>query len=321
MINEHSQLPPLGVGGYKQVRVGIDVGGTFTDVVVIDDATREVISQLKVPTTHDAVEGVASGIIHAINRALSELSIRPEDVIFIAHSTTQATNALLEGDVAKVGIIGLGSGLEGLKAKIDTNIPPIELAPNRFLTVEHAYLSNQPISEKTISAQIKSFQEKGVEVIVSSEAFGVDNPENEELISKKAKEMGLFATSGHEVSSLYGLRTRTRTALINGAILPKMIHTATMTDACVKQAGITAPLMIMRSDGGVMSVEEVHRRPIMTMLSGPAAGIAGALMHERVSDGIFIEVGGTSADISVIRDGQPQTKSARNGECTHIKRI
>ncbi len=91
------------------------------------------ISQLKVPTTHDAAEGVALGIIEAIERVLSELNISPDDVIFIAHSTTQATNALLEGDVASVGVIGLGSGLEGLKAKIDTKIPPIELAPNRFL--------------------------------------------------------------------------------------------------------------------------------------------------------------------------------------------
>ena len=297
----------------KQVRVGIDVGGTFTDVVVIDHSTREVISQLKVPTTHDSTEGVAAGIIDAINRALSELGILPEEVVFIAHSTTQATNALLEGDVAKVGIIGLGSGLEGFKAKIDTSIPAIELAPNRFLNIEHAFLSDQNLTEKAIIDQIISFQKMGVEVIVSSEAFGVDNPENESLISKKAQEMGIFATSGHEVSSLYGLRIRTRTAVINGAILPKMIHTATMTDECVKRAGITAPLMIMRSDGGVMSVEEVHRRPIMTMLSGPAAGIAGALMHERVSDGIFIEVGGTSADISVIRDGQPQTKAAKVG--------
>jgi N-methylhydantoinase A len=297
----------------RQVRVGIDVGGTFTDVVVVDNDTREVVSQLKVPTTHDAAEGVALGIINAIERALSELNISPDDVVFIAHSTTQATNALLEGDVAKVGVIGLGSGVESLKAKIDTRIPNIELAPNRFLQTEHRFFGNGQINEKTIEAQLTDFQTKGVDVVVSSEAFGVDKPRNEEFISEKARQFGLLATSGHEVSTLYGLRTRTRTAVINGAILPKMIHTATMTDECVKRARIKAPLMIMRSDGGVMSVEEVHRRPIMTMLSGPAAGIAGALMYEKVSDGIFIEVGGTSADISVIRDGQPQTRPARVG--------
>lgn len=297
------------------VRVGIDVGGTFTDVVVVDHATREVISQLKVPTTHDAAEGVALGIINAIERALSELNISPDDVIFIAHSTTQATNALLEGDVASVGVIGLGSGFEGLKAKIDTRVPSIELAPNRFLNPEFQFVSSAgsvDLKEK-FSGIVREFKSRGVEVVVASEAFGVDHPGLEEQIAAIAKDAGCFATGGHEVSQLYGLRTRTRTAVINGAILPKMIHTATMTDECVKRAGIKAPLMIMRSDGGVMSVEEVHRRPIMTMLSGPAAGIAGALMHERVSDGIFIEVGGTSADISVIRDGQPQTKAARVG--------
>jgi N-methylhydantoinase A len=314
----------------RQVRVGIDVGGTFTDVVVVDHETRDVISQLKVPTTHDAKEGVALGIINAIERALSELEISPDDVIFIAHSTTQATNALLEGDVANVGIIGLGKGLEGIKAKIDTKVPKIELAPNRFLQPEFQFIKSfhhgehrerrenlEKNSVNSVSSVVnkilENFKANGVEVVVTSEAFGVDHIETEENISQLARKQGLFATSGHEVSQLYGLRTRTRTAVINGAILPKMIHTATMTDECVKRAGIKAPLMIMRSDGGVMSVEEVHRRPIMTMLSGPAAGIAGALMHERVSDGIFIEVGGTSADISVIRDGQPQTKSARVG--------
>jgi N-methylhydantoinase A len=314
----------------RNVRVGIDVGGTFTDVVVVDHETREVISQLKVPTTHSAKEGVALGIINAIERALSELKISPDDVIFIAHSTTQATNALLEGDVASVGIIGLGKGLEGIKAKIDTKVPRIELAPNRFLQPEFQFIKSfhhgehrerrenlEKNSVNSVSSVVnkilENFKANGVEVVVTSEAFGVDHIETEENISQLARKQGLFATSGHEVSQLYGLRTRTRTAVINGAILPKMIHTATMTDECVKRAGIKAPLMIMRSDGGVMSVEEVHRRPIMTMLSGPAAGIAGALMHERVSDGIFIEVGGTSADISVIRDGQPQTKSARVG--------
>ncbi len=297
----------------RKVRIGIDVGGTFTDVVVIDNDSREVVSQLKVPTTHAAKEGVALGIINAIERVLSELAIAPDDVIFIAHSTTQATNALLEGDVANVGVIGLGSGLEGLKAKIDTRVPPIELAPNRFLKAQHEFVSSKDFSEKAIVEIIESFRKNSAEVIVVSEAFGVDRIEREEKIANLARAKGMLATSGHEVSQLYGLRTRTRTAVLNGAILPKMIHTATMTDECVRRARISAPLMIMRSDGGVMSVEEVHRRPIMTMLSGPAAGIAGALMYERVSDGIFIEVGGTSADISVIRDGAPQMKAARVG--------
>lgn len=297
----------------NRVRVGIDVGGTFTDVVVVDHETREVVSQLKVPTTHDAPEGVARGIIDAIERAMQELGVEPDSVIFIAHSTTQATNALLEGDVANVGVIGLGSGLEALKARIDTHVPRIELAPNRFLYAEHSFLKSSQVNERVVEALLTDLRLKGVEVVVASEAFGVDRRENEEFIGSMARQLGFFSTNGHDVSQLYGLRTRTRTAVINGAILPKMIHTATMTDECVKRAGIGSPLMIMRSDGGVMSVDEVHRRPIMTMLSGPAAGIAGALMYERVSDGIFIEVGGTSADISVIRDGQPQTKSARVG--------
>ncbi len=297
----------------RRVRVGIDVGGTFTDVVVVDNETREVVAQLKVPTTHDAIEGVALGIITAIERALNELNVSPDDVIFIAHSTTQATNALLEGDVASVGVIGLGNGLEGWKAKIDTRVPPIELAPNRFLKPQHEFVASRNLSENAVAEIIENFQSKGAEVIVVSEAFGVDKNENEDKIANLARAKGLLATSGHEVSALYGLRTRTRTAVINGAILPKMIHTATMTDRSVKESGIKAPLMIMRSDGGVMSVDEVRKRPIMTMLSGPAAGIAGALMYERVSDGIFIEVGGTSADISVIRDGSPQTKAARVG--------
>lgn len=112
---------------------------------------------------------------------------------------------------------------------------------------------------------------------------------------------------------MYGLRARTRTAALNAAILPKMVKTARMTDDAVKRATIAAPLMVMRSDGGVMDVREMERRPILTLLSGPAAGVAGALLHENVTDGIFIEVGGTSADCSAIRAGMPQMRPARVG--------
>ncbi|MBA3441732.1 MAG: hydantoinase/oxoprolinase [Pyrinomonadaceae bacterium] len=298
----------------RRVRVGIDVGGTFTDAVVIDYETGEFIGQLKVPTTHHAPDGVARGIIDAIEQSLGRFGVAPSEVMFIAHSTTQATNALLEGDVARVGIIGMGSGLEAWKANHDTRVPPMRLAPGRMLRPHHGFIkTTNNLSDETIRRMVHDLCEQGAEVVVASEAFGVDHPANEDRVADIARRAGLMATCGHEVSSLYGLRTRTRTAVLNAAILPKMFATAEMTARCVEQARISAPLMIMRSDGGVMSVAEVHARPILTMLSGPAAGIAGALMHERVSDGIFIEVGGTSADISVIRDGGPQTRPARVG--------
>jgi N-methylhydantoinase A/oxoprolinase/acetone carboxylase beta subunit len=306
-----------------KVRIGIDVGGTFTDVVVIDSQSHELVGQLKFPTTHAAREGVALGIVSALERAMAEFGLQAEDVAFIAHSTTQATNALLEGDVAEVGVIGMGRGLEWALGGGATKVPPIALTASKQLKPLHGQIHTGTASlAEAAEVEIEKLSRQGVRVVVASEMFGVDNQQNETIVADKARAMGLLATSGHEVSSLYGLRVRTRTAVINAAILPKMIETAEMTEACVKATGISAPLMIMRSDGGVMSVAEVHRRPILTMLSGPAAGIAGALMHERVSDGVFIEVGGTSADISVIRDGGPATRPARlNGHRMYLNTL
>jgi len=298
-----------------RLRIGIDVGGTFTDVVAVDADTFALVAQLKIPTTHHAPEGVARGIIDGLQQMLRQLEARPDDIVFIAHSTTQATNALLEGDVSRVGVVGAGRRGERWKARRDTRVPPVPLAPGKALHAAHAFaaIDDPAHAAEAVAGALEALQASGVEVIVASEAFAVDDPSVEAAIVEAARARGLWATSGHEVSSLYGLRTRTRTAVLNGAILPKMVGTATMTARSVEEAGIKAPLMIMRSDGGVMTVDEVARRPIQTMLSGPAAGIAGALMHEHVSDGIFIEVGGTSADISVIRDGQPQMRPARVG--------
>ena len=297
-------------GSGPRIRAGIDVGGTFTDVVAIDAATREIVARVKVPTTHDAPEGVAAGIVAGLRQLLADPAVNPEAIAFIAHSTTQATNALLEGDLARVGVLGLLDGLAWL-SKRQMRFGRVALTPDAsFAPLFDFALAND---DAAMHAGIDRLIAGGAEAIAASESFGVDRPEREERAVAYARERGVEATSGHDVSTAYGLRARTRTAALNAAILPKMVRTARMTAAAVREAAIPAPLMVMRSDGGVMDVAEIERRPILTLLSGPAAGIAGALFHERLSEGIFVEVGGTSSDCSAIRNGRPQMQPARIG--------
>jgi len=284
-----------------RVRVGIDVGGTFTDVIAVDAETRALLAAVKVPTTHAHPDGVAAGIVTGLERLLREYAIDPQAIAFIAHSTTQATNALLEGDIARVGIATLGGPLARAFARF---------AP--FAVAEGVRFAPEWFDARD-AALLDRVQEAGIDALAVSGPFAVDRPAAEAALVAGARARGLAATSGAEVSTQYGLRARTRTAALNAAILPRMLRTARVTAQAVAEARIPAPLMIMRSDGGVMDVAEVERRPILTMLSGPAAGIAGALFHENVTDGIFIEVGGTSADCSVIRRGQPQMRPARIG--------
>lgn len=295
----------------KQVRIGIDVGGTFTDAVILDNDTYEIIAKKKIPTTHE--EGVAVGVVRIISDLVNENGIAPEDVTFIAHGTTQATNALLEGDVASVGIIGMGTGFDSRSARSETQIGDIELAQGKYLKSYHRFIDSKELSPELIDSAIDGLRESGAEVIVASEAYGVDNNANELLVAGRAVDKGMYATCGHEISQLYGLKMRTRTAVVNASLIPKMIETANMTESAVRETNIKTDLMIMRCDGGVMSINEVRKRPILTMLSGLAAGVAGALMYEKVSDGIFLEVGGTSIDISVIKNGKVMIKYAQVG--------
>lgn len=296
-----------------KVRIGIDVGGTFTDAVAIDDASHEIIAKVKIPTTHQSERGVADGIVQAIGRVLREYQIDPADVAFIAHGTTQATNALLEGDVAQVGIVGMGTGLEGSRAQKETNVGNIELAPGKFLHTDQVYFDSAKCTDEQLADAIDALKEQGAQVIVASEAYSVDDPTNEKHIIELANSCGMPATGGYEISQLYGLLARTRTAAVNAALIPRMMETADMTENSVKEAAIDKALMIMRCDGGVMSIGEVRKRPILTMLSGLAAGVAGALMYEHITDGIFMEVGGTSVDISAVKDGRVMIKNAEVG--------
>src|SRR6185437_2342624 len=261
----------------KKIRIGIDVGGTFTKAVAIDTANKKIIGKMSMHTTHSSVEGVSEGIVNALSLLIHKNNINPMEIELISHSTTQAVNALLEGDIAKVGIIGMGVGLEKSNVIKRTNIKNI----------------------------IENLISEGAKSIVVSEAFGVDDPSNEEFVMKYSK---IPSTAGHELTGIYGLEIRTLTATINASILPKAINTATFVESAVKKLYISVPMMIMKGDGGVTTLESFLHKPIITVLSGPAASVVGALLFLQVINGIFIEVGGTSTNISIMKDGKPEMR-------------
>ncbi len=307
----------------REIRVGIDVGGTHTKAVAIDNATHEIVGQSVVMTTHNHEMGVAAGVIECFENCLTKNNIMPDDVIFIAHSTTQATNALLEGDVAGVGIIGMGSGgLEGMLAKKQSNIPDIDLGTGKKIHVCHTYMKLKQVNPANIEIEIKKLTDQGAQVIVASKAFGVDSIHEEEAVRDIAEKHNIPVSVASDISKLYGLTRRTRTAAINASILPKMLNTAISTEQSVRHAGIKVPLMIMRGDGGVMDISEMKKRPVLTMLSGPAASVIGALMYLRASNGIYFEVGGTSTNIGVIKNGRPAVEySIVGGHRTYINSL
>ena len=298
----------------RKVRVGIDVGGTHTKAVALDNETNEIVGESIVMTSHDDQLGVAAGVIECFRNCLSENSIDPEDVVFIAHSTTQATNALIEGDVARVGILAMGGGgISGMLAKSQSKIGDILLDSGRYITTTHTYLKSKQVNEETVREHVEKLVADGATVIAASEAFGVDSIEHEMLVKAEADRRGMMTSVASDISKLYGLTRRTRTAAINGSILPKMMNTANCTESAVRSAGVDVPLMIMRGDGGVMDINEMKKRPVLTMLSGPAASVMGALMYLRASNGIYFEVGGTTTNIGVIKNGRPGVEYASVG--------
>lgn len=292
-----------------RIRVGIDVGGTFTDAVAVDATTLDLLGQVKVPTSHHHEDGVAHGIVEALDRLMEQTGHAPEDVAFLAHGTTQATNALLEGDVATVGLLGIGTGAGRAFTRRLASLAKLELSPGKRLPLIYAHIAD-PEDRAAVESAVDEVARGGAQVLVATQPFSVDRPEGEDAVREVAAGRGLPMTAAHDITSLYGLQKRSRTAVVNAAILPKMFATADLVDASITKAGVTAPLMVMRCDGGVMSLDEMRRRPLLTVLSGPAAGVAGALMRERVSEGVFLETGGTSTDISVVRRGKVAVRHA-----------
>jgi N-methylhydantoinase A len=288
-------------------KIGVDVGGTFTKAVACDSKSSEVVAQAVVPTTHWSHLGVADGVVQSIAELLADSDNLPDgSAALVAHSTTQAVNALLEGDTAVVGVVGLGRRPDLRRARKRTHVGEVRLAPGRVLQTRHVFLdATAGVDRATMRRAIEQLVEDGAQVVCCSEAFGVEDPRGEWLGLEVAAEVGVPACAGHELSGLYGLELRTVTAALNASILPTALRTAGVVEEAVTRQIPGVPILVMRGDGGASNLDSMRHRPILTAFSGPAASVSGALHHLSIGDGVVVEVGGTSTNVSAIMHGRP----------------
>jgi N-methylhydantoinase A len=307
----------------RRIRVGIDVGGTFTKAVAINMVTGSILGQSTLPTTHKSEQGVSTGILQTLSDVMNKFHIQNFEVELISHSTTQAVNALLEGDTAKVGILGMGVSLEKSNIIKRTHIKDIILDGNgnKYIKTCYRYLDTSSyLGEERVKSAICELVREGAEVLVISEAYGVDDPSNEDFVESVSRSSNAGSNdkkvpviAAHDLTGIYGLEIRTMTAVINASILPKAASTAKFVEYAVREKlGIPkdVPIKVMKGDGGVTDISAFETKPIVTVLSGPAASVAGALLHLRVLNGVFVEVGGTSTNVCVIKDGKPKVNYA-----------
>jgi N-methylhydantoinase A/oxoprolinase/acetone carboxylase beta subunit len=287
-----------------RVRVGVDVGGTFTKAVAFDLDAGRVVAQAVVPTSHTAAEGVAAGVVECVAEVVRETG--PERVELVTHSTTQAVNALLEGDVGTVGVIGIGRRPDLRKVAKRTRLAAVELAPGKRLRTAHEVLDvTDGLDPAAVEQALDRLVAAGAETIAVAEAFSPDDDSNEQAVVAQAVARGLPVCASTELTGLYGLELRAVTAAINASIVPIALQTADVVERGVAGAGIGSPVMVMRGDGGATDLTGFRAAPVRTLYSGPAASVAGALRHSRFADGVVVEVGGTSTNVAAIKRGHP----------------
>ncbi len=286
------------------VRVGVDVGGTFTKAVAVDLATGEIVARSVVPTTHDHDAGPAAGVVHVVSDVARQVG--PECVDLVTHSTTQAVNALLEGDTEVVGVLGLGRQPDLKKARARTRLDHVELSPGRRLPVVSEFLDvTGGLEDSDLAAALDRLVAGGATAICVAEAFAPDDGDVERRAVLAALDRGLPACGSSEMTGLYGLELRTVTAALNASILPISVGTAQFVEDGVADAGVRAPVMVMRGDGGAIDADGFRREPARTLYSGPAASVAGVLRFSRIAEGVVVEVGGTSTNVAAIKNGKP----------------
>jgi N-methylhydantoinase A len=308
----------------RRIRIGIDTGGTFTDVVAFDEDSGGIATTKTPSTPADPAKGFMDGVA----KVLAELGgVGGQDLTAVCHGTTVATNQLLEGKVERLGFVTT-EGFEFLLEIARQSVPdgygnsyfwvkpprivPADLVRTVGGRLDHLGAELRPFDDEGARSVARWFRGRGVVAIGVCFLHAYANPDHEERMRAvlEAEHPDAVVSLSSEVLREYREYERAMTTLVDAAVKPRVgRYLATIKrrlDGFV--AGRPVPFYVMKSNGGVLSADEVVHQPISTVLSGPAAGALGAALVARTAgfDRVLtLDGGGTSTDVSVVLDGEP----------------
>jgi N-methylhydantoinase A/oxoprolinase/acetone carboxylase beta subunit len=277
--------------------VGLDVGGTRTDVVVLRG--NEIVSKVKLLTEHDdLLQTVCFGLLEAIQ------GVERQRIRRVVVSTTLATNAIVQGETEPVGIlVSSGPGMDPQSFAIGDHYYPVSGA------IDHRGEEVAPINEKQVVEIGKKLRSAGIRNAAVVSKFSVRNPEHEIRMRNLLADGFDYITLGHQVSGQLNFGRRIATAYLNTAVARISRQFYSAVAKCMEQESIRPDLEILKADGGTMGQESSEQYAVETILSGPAASVMGTLSFADSSkEEIVLDIGGTTTDIAMLVDGVPLLK-------------
>jgi N-methylhydantoinase A/oxoprolinase/acetone carboxylase beta subunit len=284
--------------------LGIDTGGTYTDAVLYSESEGVLASAKSLTTRHD----LAIGVSGAVETVLAEIGAAVGRIRLVSLSTTLATNALVEGQGGRAGLVMIGFGPQDLAR--DGLAEALGSDPVIYLPGGHNVHGNEtPLDLTPLERQLEDFSEQ-VSAVAIAGYFAVRNPAHEiavrDLIRRRTS---LPVTCSHDLSSRLGGPRRALTTLLNARLISMVARLIEATSGYLESRGIKAPLMVVRGDGALISAAEALMRPIETILSGPAASLVGARHLTGLDNAVVSDIGGTTTDVAVLEGGHPRLDS------------
>ena len=281
--------------------LGIDTGGTYTDAVLYSESEGVIASAKALTTRHDLAVGVSG----AVETVLSEIGGATARIRLVSLSTTLATNALVEGQGGRAGLVMIGFSPEDLKR--DGLAEALGGDPVIYLPGGHDVHGREtPLDLSALESRLNALKNEVAAVAIAG-YFAVRNPAHEiaarDLIRERT---ALPVTCSHDLSSRLGGPRRALTTLLNARLISMVARLIDATGGYLARRGINAPLMVVRGDGALISSDEALLRPIETILSGPAASLVGARHLTGLDNAVVSDIGGTTTDIAVLDGGHPR---------------